>query len=82
MKFCIYTRKYSYDGTCIVPSFIKFVLISILLFFVFHNIEFFTYIYIVSKIYAHKRRHTKNALGISILLLFRNDFIAGSHRRK
>jgi hypothetical protein len=65
-----------------VPSFIKFVLISILLFSCFHNIEFFLYIYIVYKIYAHKGRHTENVLGISILSLFRNDFVLGSYWRK
>jgi hypothetical protein len=40
------------------------------------------YIYIVYKIYAHKIRHTENVLGISIVSLFRNDFIPGSHWRK
>jgi hypothetical protein len=52
------------------------------MFLFFHNIEFFLYIYIVYKIYAHKGKCTENVLGISILSSFRNDFILGSYRRK
>jgi hypothetical protein len=36
----------------------------------------------IYSLYAHKRRHTENVLGICILSLFRNDFILGSHWRK
>jgi hypothetical protein len=52
------------------------------MFLFFHNIEFFLYIYIVYKIYAHKGKCTENVLGISILSSFRNDFILGSYGRK